>query len=86
MNFPIDEIGPGWWAFVAFFFLAIALWLLMRNMFTRLRRMRLADEQRAREAESSRDPQEQQLADRARGIDLTQDTSRDTGTRRRTED
>lgn len=49
MTGPSTEIGPGWWAFVAFFFLAVALWLLMRSMFTRLRRMRLADEQRQRE-------------------------------------
>lgn len=70
MNFPIDDVGPGFWAFVAFFFLAICLWLLMRNMFTRLRRMRLADEQRRREAEAAQDPEQRRIAERARTMDL----------------
>ena len=43
MNSPSTEIGPGFWAFVAFFFLAIALWIIVRSMFTRLRRMRIAE-------------------------------------------
>jgi membrane protein implicated in regulation of membrane protease activity len=30
---------PGWFAFVGFFALAIVLWLLMRNMNARMRRM-----------------------------------------------
>ena len=46
MSSPTTEVGPGWWAFVAFFFLAVGLWLLMRSMFTRLRRMRLAEADR----------------------------------------
>ena len=36
---PSQQAAPGLWAFVAFLFLAIALWLLMRNMNSRLRRM-----------------------------------------------
>lgn len=36
---PSQAAAPGVWAFVAFLFLAIALWLLMRNMNARLRRM-----------------------------------------------
>lgn len=44
-NLPI---GPGFWGFVAFFVLAIALWLLVRNMSGRLRRM--AYREREREA------------------------------------
>ncbi len=34
-----QTVGPGLGAFVAFFFLAVALWLLMRNMNSRMRRM-----------------------------------------------
>lgn len=36
---PSQAAAPGVWAFVAFLFLAVALWLLMRNMNARLRRM-----------------------------------------------
>lgn len=36
---PSQAAAPGVWAFVAFLFLAISLWLLMRNMNARLRRM-----------------------------------------------
>jgi hypothetical protein len=39
-NLPI---GPGIWGFIAFFVLAIALWLLVRNMNARLRRMAYRD-------------------------------------------
>jgi hypothetical protein len=39
-NLPI---GPGIWGFIAFFVLAIALWLLVRNMNSRLRRMAYRD-------------------------------------------
>ncbi|WP_277452615.1 hypothetical protein [Janibacter sp. DB-40] len=47
MSAPSTEVGPGFLAFVVFFFLAVVLWLLMRSMFTRVRRMNLA--QRAQE-------------------------------------
>jgi flagellar biosynthesis/type III secretory pathway M-ring protein FliF/YscJ len=43
MSIPSTEVGPGFLAFIVFFFLAGALWLLMRNMFARLRRMNLAE-------------------------------------------
>jgi hypothetical protein len=36
---PSQAAAPGVWAFVAFLFLVISLWLLMRNMNARLRRM-----------------------------------------------
>ena len=36
---PTAEGGPGFLAFVAFFLLALALWFLMRNMNSRMRRM-----------------------------------------------
>ena len=39
-NLPI---GPGIWGFISFFVLAIALWLLVRNMNSRLRRMAYRD-------------------------------------------
>lgn len=67
MSAPSTEIGPGWWAFVAFFFLAGCLWLIMRNMFARLRRMRLAESERERlERETrARDGASAVLRDRA---------------------
>ncbi|MHA7127689.1 hypothetical protein ACRTEC_15060 [Janibacter indicus] len=46
MKTPSTEVGPGMWAFVAFFVLALALWLLMRSMFGRLRRINLAERDR----------------------------------------
>ncbi len=57
MNSPSFEVSPGIGGFFAFFFLAIALWLLMRNMFARLRRMNLAQreaQERAEEAAARR--------------------------------
>ena len=48
-NLPI---GPGIWGFLAFFVLAVSLWLLVRNMNARLRRMAYRDRERA-EAEAS---------------------------------
>lgn len=50
---PSNDIGPGLWAFIAFFALAVALWLLMRNMNTRVRNITYrarADEEAARAA------------------------------------
>lgn len=59
MSAPSTEVGPGFLAFVAFFFLAVALWLLMRSMFTRMRRMSLAERaQEQRRQEQDRDAQE----------------------------
>ncbi|CAN7483537.1 hypothetical protein LJR027_003118 [Terrabacter sp. LjRoot27] len=43
-NLPI---GPGIWGFIAFFVLAVALWFLVRNMNSRLRRMAYRDRDRA---------------------------------------
>lgn len=64
MSAPSTEVGPGFLAFVAFFFLAIALWLLMRNMFTRMRRMSLAERaEEQRRQEQVRDAQEPASAD-----------------------
>jgi len=36
---PTADGGPGFLAFLAFFLLALALWFLMRNMNSRMRRM-----------------------------------------------
>ena len=49
-NLPV---GPGIWGFIAFFVLAIALWLLVRNMNSRLRRMADTDRERAQAAEAA---------------------------------
>ena len=49
-NLPI---GPGIWGFIAFFVLAIALTLLVRNMNSRLRRMAYTDRERAQAAEAA---------------------------------
>ena len=47
-NLPV---GPGIWGFIAFFVLAISLWLLVRNMNSRLRRMAYRDRDEAAEAQ-----------------------------------
>ena len=55
MNAPSTEVGPGFLAFFTFFFLAVALWLLMRNMFARMRRMNIA--RRSEEQKAAREAQ-----------------------------
>lgn len=52
MDTPSTSIGPGLGAFIAFFVLAIALWLLMRNMNGRMRRMAYREQQRVAEIEA----------------------------------
>ena len=52
MDTPSTTIGPGLGAFIAFFVLAIALWLLMRNMNGRMRRMAYKEQQRVAELEA----------------------------------
>lgn len=39
-------VGPGLWGFIAAFVLALALWLLMRNMNGRMRRMAYRERER----------------------------------------
>ena len=61
MGTPTSDIGPGLGAFVAFFALAVLLWLLMRNMNARMRRMAYRERDRvealkAREAAGSGRP------------------------------
>jgi hypothetical protein len=54
VNTPSTSISPGLGGFIAFFVLAVALWLLMRNMNARMRRMsyRAEEEQKQAEAEA----------------------------------
>ncbi len=52
MDTPSSLIGPGLGAFVAFFVLAVTLWLLMRNMNGRMRRMAYREQQRVAELEA----------------------------------
>lgn len=42
---PTADVAPGFLAFVAFFLLALALWFLMRNMNSRMRRMSYRQQQ-----------------------------------------
>ena len=42
---PTADPGPGFYAFVGFFLLALVLWLLMRNMNARMRRMSYRQQQ-----------------------------------------
>ncbi|HEV7173140.1 hypothetical protein [Pedococcus sp.] len=48
---PSTLVSPGIWGFIAFFVLAVALYLLMRNMNARMRRMSYRAEELQREAE-----------------------------------
>ena len=51
MDTPSTSIGPGLGAFIAFFVLAVVLWLLMRNLNSRMRRMAYKEQQRVAELE-----------------------------------
>lgn len=54
MGNPSSSVGPGFGAFAAFFLLALALWLLMRNMNARMRRMAYRERVRSLVAEQER--------------------------------
>ena len=74
-NLPV---GPGIWGFIAFFVLAIALWLLVRNMNTRLRRMAYTDRDRAQVAErTAEQAARERTAGGAAAPDLTRDATGD---------
>ncbi len=49
-------IGAGLGGFLAFFFLAVALWLLMRNMNARMRRMAYRERDRLAALEAQQQP------------------------------
>ncbi len=57
---PSSLVSPGLWGFVAFFVLALALYLLMRNMNARMRRMSYRAEELQREAQAAaaQDPEQ----------------------------
>ena len=75
MDTPSTSVGPGLGAFIAFFVLAIALWLLMRNMNGRMRRMAYREQQRVAELEA-RDA-ERQAASQDRSTDRPTDRPTD---------
>jgi hypothetical protein len=80
-NLPV---GPGIWGFISFLFLAVALWFLVRNMNSRLRRMAYRDREQA-EADAQSRPGEGDVPDDAApaggaGTDgLGRDVGRDVG-------
>lgn len=52
-NLPV---GPGLWGFIAAFVLALALWLLMRNMNSRMRRMAYRERERLEQEQAATEP------------------------------
>ena len=57
MDTPSSLVGPGIGAFIAFFVLALVLWLLMRNMNTRMRRIAYREQERVARLEAEQDAQ-----------------------------
>jgi hypothetical protein len=55
VNEPSTVVSPGLWGFVAFFVLAVSLYLLMRNMNARMRRMSYRAEELQRQAEAEQE-------------------------------
>ncbi len=81
MGTPTTAIGPGLGAFVAFFSLAVLLWLLMRNMNARMRRMAYAERDRVARADAehlAREAEELAKEEAERGK-TSGDTSTDSG-------
>jgi flagellar biosynthesis/type III secretory pathway M-ring protein FliF/YscJ len=81
MDAPSTSIGPGLGAFIAFFLLAVVLWLLMRNMNGRMRRMAYKEQQRVADLEAREEAGEgarEQAKEEARGAG----TAERTGTER----
>jgi predicted lipid-binding transport protein (Tim44 family) len=60
MDTPSTSVGPGIGAFIAFFVLALVLWLLMRNMNGRMRRMAYREQQRVATLEAQEAAREAQ--------------------------
>jgi hypothetical protein len=58
MNIESVDVTAGLGGFLAFFLLAVALYFLMRNMNTRLRRLAYREEQEARSAKDEPGPDE----------------------------
>jgi hypothetical protein len=82
MNDPSTSVSPGLGGFLAFFVLAIALWLLMRNMNARMRRMsyRAQQEEEARRAGGAAGPSPRSEEDAPRDVSPDGDETRDRGT------
>ncbi len=62
MDTPSSTVGPGIGAFIAFFLLALCLWLLMRNMNGRMRRMAYREQQRVADLEAREAAAQEQRA------------------------
>jgi flagellar biosynthesis/type III secretory pathway M-ring protein FliF/YscJ len=72
MTDTASQVGPGLGAFAVFLALAIALWLLMRNMTARLRRMSYArrqEEERAAQVAQAEEPAGTTTPDRQASAD-----------------
>lgn len=80
---PSAMVSPGLWGFLAFFVLAIVLYLLMRNMNARMRRMSYRSEELQRQAEAQEREREQE---RERGRDRDGETGDDDGVEGQTGD
>jgi large-conductance mechanosensitive channel len=76
MDTPSTSVGPGIGAFVAFFVLAVALWLLMRNMNGRMRRMAYKEQQRMAEIEARDAERENQAGPKPAPDDPPQEDDR----------
>ena len=62
---PTTTIGPGLGAFIAMFFLAVALFFLMRNMNGRMRRMSYRERDRLAALEAEQAAKGEQTEDSA---------------------
>ncbi len=62
---PSTDIGPGIGAFIAFMVMGVLLWLLMRNMNARMRRMAYRERDRV---EALRAPQDARSGEQADGV------------------
>ncbi|NYG07431.1 flagellar biosynthesis/type III secretory pathway M-ring protein FliF/YscJ [Phycicoccus badiiscoriae] len=78
---PSAMVSPGLWGFLAFFVLAIALYLLMRNMNARMRRMSYRSEELQRQAE-----EQERERDRERERERHGETGDDNGAEGQTRD
>jgi flagellar biosynthesis/type III secretory pathway M-ring protein FliF/YscJ len=72
----VSSVSPGIGAFLAFFALAIALWLLMRNMNSRMRRMSYRAEEAQREAEAEAAQKKDKKGKKADVTPATEDDGR----------
>ena len=62
---PSTDIGPGIGAFIAFMVMGVLLWLLMRNMNARMRRMAYRERDRV---EALRAPQDARSGEQGDGV------------------